>query len=250
MKFSLFRALVFCLAVDWAFAGQSSDSAKQVDQTDPGHDLELANGRTAEFSEMRRRRIEAAVRKGRIGPVEGELMTLLIPDGRDPRARREEISGWRAENAAALAAERAEKRARGDMARSEVRAARAWQIAEAEDSGRIGTLEAEFMTLVNRDFENPRTRAAAIREWRKNKGGALAAEKRARHAEETDGEADRLAGFRNRRGDQIAEAVASGRVGPPRRRTANTFERECRRSGTAQWERPGLDGRESRRSRK
>ena len=92
---------------------------------------------------------------------------------------------------------------------------RAAQIAEGLASGRLGPLEAELADLMNREFANPGERMQALRKWNIKNREAFDAERRVRHGdEEADGMMKSISGIQGRREQSIADAAASGRIGP------------------------------------
>jgi len=152
------------------------------------------------------------------GPLEAELIKLLRTDFATPQARQQSIRQWRTANAAALKveidarseAQRPERERREADARVRLATTLDAQIA----AGNIGSLQAEFIRLVKTPFDSPKQRRAAIDLWQAQKGAALESEMQTHHAND----APRLVALKAeayaRRQQQIAAAVASGRLGP------------------------------------
>lgn len=91
---------------------------------------------------------------------------------------------------------------------------RSHQIEAALENGHISPLQAEFMLLRSRRFDSPQDRFMAMREWQAKNGVAMKAEMDARRALDEPKRQARLAAARQARAAQIAEGVASGRLGP------------------------------------
>ena len=141
-----------------------------------------------EMEIRRKKHISEALRNGRIGPLEAELMTLRQNQGQDASAnlktRQEAIKAWCNQKGTALIAEReagkavTKKKLKGSSKKA--KSVRLTQIDEAVHTGRIGPLEAELMKLSLQDDGDPQSRRDAIRVWQQQKGAALKLEQQGR----------------------------------------------------------------------
>lgn len=170
------------------------------------------------LAQRRAEQIEKSRKEGKISALEADFMALMTRKFDSPQARQEAISDWRSEKGAALDAEREQKRAREKPQRdaqfAKMRENRGKQISESKKSGRIGAMEAEFMTLVNRDHGSPEARRQAIRAWHEAKGAALASERAEKEAMLRPIREAQAIALRDRRSQQVSDAIASGKIGP------------------------------------
>lgn len=163
--------------------GQALDAEREAERT------RLQPQRSAQMAAMRdhrKQQINEMRDSDRIGPKEAEFMSLLHEEYNSPQARQEAIKAWNESNAAALAAEREQKRAGSELLRKAqaeaMRDTRRKQIAKSVASGRVGPVEGRFQTLLAGDYPNPQARQQAIRAWMAENRAALEHEKAARRA--------------------------------------------------------------------
>lgn len=162
--------------------------------------------------------IAAALRDRELTPLQADFLLLASRNFDSPRDRFISVRDWKAQNGDALEAELAAKHARDEPRRlariAAARRERAARIADDLSSGRLGPLEAELANLMNRDFANPGGRMRALSAWNASNREAIDAERRSRYGVDTGSRADLAAKFQARRNRSIAEAAATGRIGP------------------------------------
>ena len=154
----------------------------------------------------------------RIGPLEADLVSLHRTDFSTPEARMQAVRQWQTANAVALKAEldarseaqRPEREQREAEARARLETTLDAQVA----AGQIGSLEAEFIKLARAAYDSPEQRRAAIAQWQSQKGAAFQAEMDARRASDAPRRDALQAEAYAQRQQQIAAALASGRMGP------------------------------------
>ena len=105
------------------------------------------------------------------------------------------------------------------------------QIESALRNGDLTPLQAEFMLLTTRNFDSPRDRFIAMREWQSQHGDAMKAELETKHAQEEPLRLAHIAAARQERAAQIAEGLASGRLGPLEAELADLMNREFANPG-------------------
>ena len=88
------------------------------------------------------------------------------------------------------------------------------QIETSLKSGNLTPLQAEFMLLANRNFDSPRDRLMAMREWQAEKGAALEAEEEKKHSRLQPQREAQRAEARSRRAKQISQRKNSGALSP------------------------------------
>jgi len=166
----------------------------------------------------RKHQIEAALRNGDLAPLQAEFMLLASRNFDSPRDRFMAMREWQVKNGEAMKAELNARRAHEEPQRqariAAARQERAAQIAEGLASGHLGPLEADLASLMNREYANPNDRMQALRAWRAANHQALEAERRARHGDEAADREERMAAIQAHRNQSIADAAASGRIGP------------------------------------
>jgi hypothetical protein len=121
---------------------------------------------------------------GRLGRLEADLAALMNREFANPGERMQAIRAWNAKNRQAFDAERKARHGDDVANRAErmaaIQAHRNQSIAAAAASGRIGPLEAEFLTLRGHGNTNLKEKHEAIRTWLARNGEALENERAAR----------------------------------------------------------------------
>lgn len=128
--------------------------------------------------------LDDGVTSGKFGKLEAEFIRLTRTSFTSTEQRRDVIARWRAENGAALDAEREKRRAkeapRIAVLQAEALVRRRQQMDDALKNGQIGPREAELMELhYNQDLA-PAARQEAIREWMSAHGVEFKSEQAAR----------------------------------------------------------------------
>jgi hypothetical protein len=167
---------------------------------------------------QRKQQIETSLSSGNLTPLQAEFMLLVCRNFDRPRDRFMAMREWQSQNGNAMKAELAAKRAHEEPQRlariAAARQKRATQIAEGLAFGQLGPLEADLANLMNREFANPGERMQALRAWNAKNREAFEAERRARHGDDEQNRDERMAAMQARRKQSIADATASGRIGP------------------------------------